>query len=104
MNNKIELYLLDGCDRCSRIKYALLADEIKYEEVNCTSSESSKCDSLEDKLDCGRYPMAVVKKKGVTSIIYFCEGKSTSVTATTNKRISVDSEDKFINEIKKAYF
>jgi glutaredoxin len=32
MNNKIELYLLDGCDKCSRIKYALLADEIKYEE------------------------------------------------------------------------
>ena len=48
--------------------------------------------------------MAVVKKKGVTSIIYFCEGKSNNGAANTNKRISVDSEDKFINEIKKAYF
>lgn len=104
MSNKIELYILDGCEKCTRIKYALLAEEIEYEMINCTSSDNKKCDSLEDKIDCGRYPMAVIKKRGTTIIIYFCDGKSTSGTTLVTRRISVDSEDKFINEIKKAYF
>ena len=96
---KIELYVLKGCEKCSRIKYGLVADEIPYEEIDCSSTENKKCDSLEDKVDCGKYTMAVVKKKGSTTIVHFCDGKS-----TTNKKIPVDSEDKFINEIKKAYF
>lgn len=104
MNNKIELYVLDGCEKCTRIKYALISDEIEYEEISCTSSENKKCDNLEDRVDCGKYPMAVVKKRGATSTIYFCEGKSTGGTTIINRRIPVDSEDKFIQEIKKAYF
>jgi hypothetical protein len=102
MKTKLELYLLDKCDRCTRIKYALAWEEIKYEEVNCTSSESSKCDSLEDKLDCGRYPMAVLKNSISTTIIHFCDNKTTT-NSNTSRRIPVDSEDKFINEIKKYY-
>lgn len=104
MNNKIELYVLDGCEKCTRIKYALISEEIDYEEMNCTSSENKKCDNLEDRVDCGKYPMAVVKKRGATSVIYFCEKQSTGGTTVVNRRISVDSEDKFIQEIKKAYF
>ena len=45
MNNKIELYVLDGCEKCTRIKYALISDEIEYEEISCTSSENKKCDN-----------------------------------------------------------
>ena len=101
MKNKLELYLLDGCDRCNRIKYMILAEELEYEAVNCTSSTNNICDKLEDKVDCGRYPMAVIKKKGSTTIVHFCDGQSAS--GTTTKKVPVNSEDKFVEEIKKAY-
>ena len=98
---KFELYVLGGCDKCSRIKYALDAEDIIYEEINCTSSENKKCDTLEDKIDCGRYPMAVIKTSECTTIIHLCDHKKPSGEST--KRIPVDSEDKFISEIKKVY-
>ena len=101
MKNKIELYALGGCGTCGRIKYALQAEEIEYELVDCTQSDNKKCDSLEDKVDCGRYPMAVIKAKGSTTVIHFCDNKPAGGTNT--KRIPVDSEDKFIQEVKKAY-
>jgi hypothetical protein len=46
--------------------------------------------------------MAVIKKRGSTTTIYFCESRSTG--SAVNKRVAVDSEDKFISEIKKVYF
>jgi glutaredoxin len=100
---KVELYVLKGCDKCSRIKYILQADEIAYEEIDCSSSENKKCDTLEDKVDCGKYPMAVIKKKGSTTMIHFCDGRSTGGTTTVTRRIPVDSEYKFIYELKKVY-
>jgi hypothetical protein len=99
---KFELYILQGCEKCVRIKYAVVAEDLLFEEINCTSSENKKCDSLEDKIDCGRYPMAVIKNNGVTTIIHFCDFKKPS--GESIKRIPVDSEDRFIQEIKKAYF
>jgi len=78
-----------------------MAEEIEFELVNCADSNNKKCDSLEDKVDCGRYPMAVVKKNGTTTIIHFCDNKPAGGTIT--KRIPVDSEDKFLSELKKAY-
>jgi len=101
MKNNLELYILDGCERCSRIKSRLDIDNIIYNIENCTTSDSKKCDSIEDKLDCGRYPIAIVKNNGVTSMIHFCDHKKPSGEST--KKIPVDSEDKFINEIKNAY-
>lgn len=103
MNNKIEIYILDGCEKCTRIKYALISEDIEYEEISCTSSENKKCDSLEDRVDCGRYPMAVIKKRGSITTVYFCDKGSIGGTTTITRRIPVDSEDKFIQEIKKAY-
>lgn len=102
MKKSIELYLLDGCNKCTSIKYKLIAEEIEYEHVDCTSSENKKCDSLEDKVDCGRYPMAVIKNKGITSIIHFCDTQKPG-TGTTRK-IPVNSEDMFIKEVKKALY
>jgi len=102
MKTKLELYLLDKCDRCTRIKYILSSEEILYDVVNCTASDNKKCDSLEDKIDCGRYPMAVLKNSVSTTIIHFCDNK-TATNSNTSRRVPVDSEDKFINEIKKYY-
>lgn len=99
---KFELYTLHGCNRCANIKYALEVEDLLYEEVDCTSSENKKCDTLEDKTDCGRYPMAIIKKNGTTTIIHTCDGKKS--TSGVNKKIAVDSEDMFIQEVKKAYF
>ena len=100
---KVDLYTLTGCDKCSRIKYILQADEIAYEEIDCSSSENKKCDTLEDRVDCGKYPMAVIKKRGSTTTIYFCESRSTGGSTTITRKIPVDSEDKFVSEIKKVY-
>lgn len=99
--NKFELYTLHGCEKCARIKYILESEDLLYEEIDCSSSENKKCDSLEDKVDCGKYPMAVIKKNGITTIIHLCDYKKAS--GEIAKRIPVDSEDKFVIEIKKAY-
>lgn len=101
MKNKIELYILSKCDRCSRIKTRLETEGISFDIEDCTTSNSKKCDSIEDKIDCGRYPIAVIKNNGITSIIHFCDHKKPS--GETTKKIPVDSEDKFISEIKKCY-
>jgi hypothetical protein len=103
MTTKIELYLLENCGKCARIKYALLAEEIEFEIIDCANSENKKCDRLEDRVDCGRYPMAVIKKRGSITTVYFCDKGSIGGTTTVTRRIPVDSEDKFIQEIKKAY-
>lgn len=102
MKINFDFYYLENCERCTRIKYALISDDIDHELVNCTSSNNTACDKLEDKVDCGRYPMAVIKKNGQSTIIHFCDKKS--ATSGTNKRVPVDSEDMFIQEVKKAYF
>jgi len=99
---KFELYVLQGCSICANVKYSLEAEDLIFEEVDCTSSENKKCDTLEDKIDCGRYPMAVIKNNFGTTIIHMCDHKKSSGGST--KRIPVDSEDKFIQEVKKAYF
>lgn len=99
---KFELYTLHGCSRCSNLKYALEAEDLLYEEVDCTASDNKKCDTLEDKTDCGKYPMAVIKKNGATTIIHMCEARKSSTGI--NKKIVVDSEDMFVKEAKKAYF
>jgi hypothetical protein len=101
MKTNLDFYFLETCEKCTRIKYALIAEDIEHELVNCTSSSNSICDKLEDKVDCGRYPMAVVKNKGVTTIIHFCDKKPTA--SATTKKVPVDSEEKFIQEVKKAY-
>lgn len=104
MQNKVELELftISGCSRCQNVKYQLEREDIIYHEHSCTSQEDKKCDSLEDKIDCGRYPIAVIKKNGVTTIVHNCYHKKPSGTSV--RKIPVDSEDKFIDEVKKAYF
>ena len=99
---KFELYTLHGCSVCATIKYALESEDLLYEEIDCTASDNTKCDSLEDKTDCGRYPMAVIKKLGSSTIIHMCDGRKTS--NGINKKIVADSEDMFIQEVKRLTF
>lgn len=100
MKNKLQLYVLGGCGTCGRIKNRLLEEELDHELIDCSSNKNENCDSLEDKVDCGRYPMAVIKSKGHTTVVYFCNKQSEN---TSLRKIAVDSEDKFIQEVKKAY-
>lgn len=102
MKKSFELYLLDGCSRCVKIKYKLIGEEIDFDHVDCTSSENTKCDSVEDKYGCSKYPIAIVKNKGVTHVIHFCE--SVKSGGTTTKKIYADSEDMFVAEVKKALY
>jgi hypothetical protein len=102
MKTDVYFYYLDGCEKCTKIKYELIKAEIEHELVNCTSSSNSLCDKLEDQIDCGRYPMVVIKKKGSNTVIHFCDKKA--VLEGKSKRIPVDSEEMFVKEVKKAYF
>jgi len=97
--NEIKLFTLASCNRCASIKSRLQLDNIEFVEVDCTPSDCEECDKVEDSIDCGRYPIAIVKSEKGKSIIHTCENKKSS----TNK-ISVNSEDMFMNELKKAYF
>lgn len=100
-NSKLELYVLDGCKKCAAIKVALDLEKIEYTEHNCTSSENQDCDAIEDSINCGRYPIAVIKNNRGTTIVYTCEDQKTR--GGKIKKVPVDSQDMFISEIKNAY-
>lgn len=103
MNNEkvIELYVLNGCSKCSTVKQKLTEEGLVFSEINCTSTENEDCDKLEDSINCGRYPIAIVKNKGVKSIIHTCYDKKNTAKS---KKIPADSIESFLSEIKKAYF
>ena len=98
MKPKIKLYTLNSCTRCAKIKELLYFLDISFTEFDCSSPNSKECDNLEDKLNCFKYPIAeVVLQNGTVYHISVCKSSS-------NKRISADSEESFVNEIKKLYF
>lgn len=64
MNNKLIVYVLDGCKRCQALKTSLSEQNIKYQEVSCDSDRNSiTCDNLESELDCRYYPIIEIKKR-----------------------------------------
>lgn len=60
MKNKITIYTLQGCSVCDRLKNELTHSYIKYNEVSCTT-EQSTCDKLENVAKCNIYPMCIIE-------------------------------------------
>ena len=99
MNNKIKIYTLNGCSNCKKVNSILAEKQIDYEIVDCSSPDCEECDRLEDQINCGRYPIAVIRTEGSTIKVHLCDDNKQS----SSKIIIVDSVDKFISTIIKYY-
>ena len=55
---KIKLLLLEGCQRCQKLKEELGKNYIHYEYEVC-KSDSIICDSIEDLINCSNYPIVL---------------------------------------------
>jgi arsenate reductase-like glutaredoxin family protein len=99
MNNKIKLYTLEGCSNCKKVNISLLEQGIDYEIVDCSSPDCEECDRLEDQINCGRYPIAVINTNNSTIKIHLCDDNKQS----SSNIIIVDSVDKFVSTILKYY-
>jgi hypothetical protein len=64
--NKIKLLLLEGCNRCEKLKKELGKNYIHYDYEIC-KSDNVVCDSIEDLIGCSNYPI-VLKMKTKTII------------------------------------
>lgn len=64
--NKIKLLLLEGCNRCEKLKKELGKNYIHYDYEIC-KSDNVVCDSIEDLIECSNYPI-VLKMRTKTII------------------------------------
>lgn len=55
---KIKLLLLEGCQRCQRLKEELGKNYIHYEYEVC-KSDTEICDSIENLINCSNYPIVL---------------------------------------------
>jgi hypothetical protein len=93
--SKIKLLLLEGCQRCQKLKEELGKNYIHYEYEVC-KSDTEICDSVEDLIGCSNYPI-VLKMINNTFIqeIYYI----------TDKNEEIGKDISFNNRIKgKAFY
>ena len=68
---KIKLLLLEGCQRCQKLKEELGKNYIHYEYEVC-KSDSIICDSIEDLINCSNYPIVLkmINNTFIEEILY----------------------------------
>jgi glutaredoxin len=99
MKNKLQIYFLQGCDRCKKLKATLDSLKIKYDAVPC-EEYPNMCDNMENITGVNSYPMVKLD-----SIIYYVSddyaniGKPKTV-ANKLKTIGTHSIDNIIDAIK----
>jgi glutaredoxin len=71
MKNKLEVYILKGCDKCKKLKTALDNLKIKYEAIPC-EEYPNMCDNIENITGVDSYPMVNLDGK----IYYIAEKHS----------------------------
>lgn len=64
----IKIYVLEGCDKCKKLKSTLDALNIKYDCVTCETSPQ-ECDTIEATTGVDMYPMVDLGK----TILYIAE-------------------------------
>ena len=106
MKNEIRLATLDGCKFCDELKNKLTQAGIPYIDISC-KNHGGFCDQLELKTGIDKYPMALVSKDGINSIvcitgIYQDIGKSKEIEPNVTVNF-VHSIDSMIDYIKKQY-
>jgi glutaredoxin len=65
---KLEVYLLEGCDKCKKLKSTLDSLKIEYDAILC-EDYPNMCDNIENVTGVDMYPM--VNKEG--KIFYIAE-------------------------------
>ena len=67
----IKIYVLEGCDKCKKLKSTLDRLKIEYEEIPC-EQYPNMCDNIEDVTGVDSYPIANLNG----NILYIAENYS----------------------------
>ena len=95
----IKIYVLEGCDKCKKLKANLDSLKLEYEEIPC-EKYPNMCDNIEDVTGVDSYPMVDLDGK----ILYIAEkysniGKVKSITENIST-MGMYSIDNIIDAIK----
>ena len=95
----IKIYVLEGCDKCKKLKSNLDSLKLEYEEIPCEQYPNF-CDNIEDVTGVDSYPMVDLDGK----ILYIAEkysniGKVRSITENIST-MGMYSIDNIIDAIK----
>lgn len=95
----IKIYVLEGCDKCKKLKSNLDSLKLEYEEIPC-EQYPNMCDNIEDITGVDSYPMVNLYGK----ILYIAEkysniGKVKSITENIST-MGMYSIDNIIDAIK----
>ena len=95
----IKIYVLEGCDKCKKLKANLDSLKLEYEEIPC-EQYPNMCDNIEDVTGVDSYPMVDLDSK----ILYIAEkysniGKVKSITGNIST-MGMYSIDNIIDAIK----
>ena len=95
----IKIYVLEGCDKCKKLKANLDSLKLEYEEIPCEQYPNT-CDNIEDVTGVDSYPMVNLDGK----ILYIAEkysniGKVKSITENIST-MGMYSIDNIIDVIK----
>lgn len=87
--SKIKLLLLEGCNRCEKLKQELGKNYIYYDYEVC-KADTEICDSIEDFIGCSNYPIVLKMptKTAIEEIIYVTDNyEDVGKTIELNNRI-----------------
>jgi glutaredoxin len=95
----IKIYVLEGCDKCKKLKITLDGLKIKYDAIPC-EEYPNMCDNIEDITGVDSYPMVDLDGK----ILYIAEkysniGKIETITENISA-MGMYSIDNIIDAIK----
>ena len=95
----IKIYVLEGCDKCKKLKSNLDSLKLEYEEISC-EQYPNMCDNIEEVTGVDSYPMVNLDGK----ILYIAEkysniGKVKSITGNIST-MGMYSIDNIIDAIK----
>ena len=87
--SKIKLLLLEGCQRCQKLKEELSKNYIYYEYEIC-KSDTEICDSIEDLIGCSNYPIVlkIINNNFIEEVIYITDNyDDVGITKSLNNKI-----------------
>ena len=87
--SKIKLLLLEGCQRCQKLKEELGKNYIYYEYEIC-KSDTEICDSIEDLIGCSNYPIVlkIINNNFIEEVIYITDNyDDVGITKSLNNKI-----------------
>jgi len=87
--SKIKLLLLEGCQRCQKLKEELGKNYVYYEYEIC-KSDTEICDSIEDLIGCSNYPIVlkIINNNFIEEVIYITDNyDDVGITKSLNNKI-----------------